>query len=315
MRHLAALLIVLGTLAATAPAFAQSSPTVPIGIAGEALSRGGDAADAGDFERAVLDFSLFILLNPTDARGYYMRGLSYYYMDDVDSAVTDMTSALRYSEALPELHASVLATRSEFYAMRGENAAAVGDLDALIAIRPSSEAYFQRGILRLATAAFEQAVADIDEAIDRATDADPLLYLYRAYAQDGLQNTAAAASDYLEWVNRIGGQTSDEEPLESGGALTLQMAQSLVYHIPFSAKRGAEINVLARNVGGDINPLVVILAPDGTPLVANDDARAGRDTNALVSGYEAPESGDYHLLVTHSFAGYDGSVQVLLETR
>jgi hypothetical protein len=263
----------------------------------------------------VVDFSLFILLNPTDARGYYLRGLSYFSLDDLDAAVDDMTRALRYSAPLPELHASVLATRSEFYAMRGEDEAAIGDLDALIAIRPSSEAFMQRAILRLSGAAFEEAVTDLDEAIDLAAGAQPQLYFYRAHAQDALQNTAAAASDYFAWVTGIGERTTDEGPLESGGALTLQMAQSLVYHIPFRVKRGDRINVLARNVGGDIDPLVVILSPDGTPLIANDDVRVGRDTNALVSGYEAPEAGSYHLLVTHSITGYNGRVQVLLETK
>ena len=316
MRHLAALLLILASLAVTLPVSAQEqAPAVPADVAPEVLARGRAAVDAENFEQSIVDFSLYILLNPTDPRGYYLRALSYYTLQDLDSAVDDLTHGLRYSEAIPELHASLLATRSEFYVLLGDDPSAITDLDALIAIRPSPEAFAQRAILRLSGSAFEEAVADLNEAIDLTTDSQPALYFYRAHAQDALQNQRAAASDYLAWVNGIRQQTADEGPLESGGAVTLQMAQSRVYSIAFDADQGDEISVLVRAVAGDIDPLLVILAPDGTPLVGNDDARVGRDTNAVVIGYEAPSAGAYHLLVTHSISGYNGRVQVLLETR
>lgn len=316
MRHLTALVLVFVIVAVTMPVAAQEqAPEIPDGVAPELLTRGRDALEAENFEQAIIDLSLYILLNPTDPRGYYLRGLGYYSLDDLDPAIDNMTQGLRYSEAIPELHASLLATRSEFYAVSGDDASAVEDLDALIAMRPSPEAYAQRALLRLSGSAFEEAVSDLDEAIDLAEGSQPALYFYRAHAQDALQNQQAAASDFLEWVNGIGEQTADEGPLESGGEVTLQMAQSLVYRIDFDAKRGDEINVLVRAIAGDINPLLVLLAPDGTPLVGNDDARLGRDTNAAVVGYEAPEAGAYHLLVTHSISGYSGRVQVLIETR
>ena len=70
MRHLPALLLVLALMTSAVPAFAQSpAPSGPTAVANEVLLRGGDAVQAGDFDRAVVDFSLFILLNPTDARG------------------------------------------------------------------------------------------------------------------------------------------------------------------------------------------------------------------------------------------------------
>jgi len=316
MRHLAALLLAFSIVAVTMPVTAQEQePVLPAGIAPELLARGRDALEAENFEQSILDFSLYILLNPTDARGYYLRGLGYYNLQDLDSAVDDLTFGLRYSEDVPELRAALLGTRSEFYTLLGDDTAAIQDLDALIAIHPSPEAFAQRAILRLSGSAFEEAVTDLDEAIDLASGNQPALYFYRAHAQDALQNQRAAASDYLEWVNGMSQQTTDEGPLESGGAVTLQMAQSLVYRIAFDAQQGDEINVLVRAVAGDIDPLLVLLAPDGTPLVGNDDARVGRDTNAVVTGYEAPEAGAYHLLVTHSISGYNGRVQVLLETR
>ena len=316
MRHLAALLFALFLVTAALPAAAQdAAPALPGGVAAGLLDRGRSAADADDFEQSLVDYSLFIWLNPTDVRGYFLRGISYYNLQNLDDAIADMTAGLRYSEGVPELHASLLATRSEFYMEAGDDTAAIADLDALIALRPSPEAFTQRAILRLSGSAFEEAIMDLNEAIDRASVNQPALYFYRAHAQDALQNQSAAASDYFEWVNGIGQQTADEGILESGSAVTLQMAQSLVYHIAIDANAGDEITVLVRAVAGDIDPLLVILGPDGTPLVGNDDARVGSDINAVVTGYEAPEAGAYHLLVTHSITGFDGSVQVLFESR
>lgn len=316
MRTIVTLLLVSALVLAALPVAAQTQgPTLPTGVAGDVLQRGADAAQAGDFDRAVLDFSLFLLLNPTDARGYFLRGMSYFSLEQSDAAIADMTRAVRYSEPYPELYESALATRAEFYALNGALEAALGDLDTLIDFRPTSESLIQRASLRMSGSAFEGAVSDLTEAIDLTRGEQPELYFYRAFAQSALQNQPAAARDYLEWINSTGGQTADQGALESGAALTLQMAQRRVYRIPLRVNRGDEMNILARNVAGDVDPLVVVLSPDGEPLVANDDARVGRDTNAFVGGYLAPVAGDYQLLVTHSISGYDGRVQVLFEVR
>lgn len=315
MRQVIAFLIALA-LATTAPAFAQSQPpTGSTGIGGDILQRGRVSIESGDLEQALVDFSLYLLFNPTDSRAYFLRGITYFSLNQPERAIADMTLAIDYSADQPEVHAAALGSRAEFYARSGRTQAAIGDLDALIAVQPSPDAYIQRAVIHIGRSSFDNAVSDLSEAIALTGGGQPELYFYRAFAHDALEHQAEAASDYLEWINSIGAQTSDADPLESGAALTLQMSESRVYRIPFSVRRGDEIHILARNVGGDVDPLVVILSPDGEPLIASDDVRVGRDTNALVSGYKAPVGGNYQLLVTHSLTGYNGRVQVLYEAR
>lgn len=315
MRQLTAILIVLLLITVAAPAAAQTAPPAPPAPGAELLQRGIEAANDGDVERAILDFSLYILLNPTDASGHYLRGIAYFSIEQDDEALASYNQALRFSEDLPQLRANILTDRSQLYQAQNDLEAALDDLSAVVELQPSTETYLQRALFQLSASAFEESVADLDSAIELTTSAQPVLYLYRALAQDGLQNTSAAASDYLEWVNGISQQTTDEDQLESGAAVTLQMAQSVVYRIPFQAKRGEEINLMARNVSGDIDPLIVLIAPDGTPLVGNDDVLLGRNPTAVVTGFTAPQSGSYEVLVTHSVSGYSGNVEVLLETR
>jgi tetratricopeptide (TPR) repeat protein len=315
MRHIITLLTVLLFVTATGPLAAQTAPPAPPVRGEDVLQRGVTAATNGDLEQAIFDFSLFILLNPTDARGYYLRGITYFNNEDDEEALANYAQALRFSEELPQLRANILTDRSQLYQTQNNPEAALADLNGVIELQPSSEAYLQRGLFQLSASAFEEAVADLDSAIELAPQAQPALFLYRALAKEGLQNQSDAASDYLAWINAINQQPMDEAALESGDTVTLSMSQSVVYRIPFQAKRGEEINMMARNVGGDIDPLLVILAPDGTPLVGNDDVLLGRNPTSVVTGFTAPQSGSYTVLVTHSISGYTGSVEVMLETR
>lgn len=315
MRRLAVLLTAL-TIAAAAPVFAQEqAPPLPDGVAPELLARSRDALEAENFGQAVVDLSLYLLLNPTDARGYYLRGLGYYSLDDMNAAIADLTQGLRYSEALPDLQASLLSTRAEFYNIVGDPAAALADVEALIDIRPSSEAYAQRALLRLSGSAFQAAVDDLDEAIMLATSDQPVLFFYRAHAYEALGETAPAAADYLQWIDGISQQTTDEGRLESGGELTLELAPNRAHHIALDVNRGDDLYIRVNTVAGNANPLLVLLGPDGTPLAGNDDARLGRDPSAVLTGYRVLETGVYHLLVSHSIIGDSGRVQVQFEVR
>src|SRR5688572_22162956 len=97
-RKFAIAIMVIGLSVGILPAFAQGQvqPTPPaqpqgdmvsIVIGGDLLERAGTAFDGGDFEKAVQDYSLFILLNPSFGQGYYLRGLAYSRLNDLDHAL------------------------------------------------------------------------------------------------------------------------------------------------------------------------------------------------------------------------------------
>ncbi len=314
MRIFAALVLV-GVLLSTAVAARaqegeQGAPPPGFGI----YERGRNALNTGNFDQAVVDFSLFILLNPTDGRAYYARAVSYQERGDLDQALGDLTQALRYTDSLPELHAAVYSQRGNLYASSGRSEEALADFDEALNLSPTPQNYLMRAILYLEEADYQAAVDDLDEAINLTPGAEPELYFYRATAKSALANDDEAASDYLQWVNGIQERTAEADPLEAGQTITLNFEPSLVFSIPFEVEEGQTVNVVAANLSGDADPLMVITDEAGNPLVGNDTTRAG-DTSAVIRGYQVEEGGSYNLLVTHSISGYNGRVVVLLEMQ
>jgi hypothetical protein len=88
------------------------------------------------------------------------------------------------------------------------------------------------------------------------------------------------------------------------------MSQGLVYLIPIAGQAGEMLSAIARPAeNSQVDPLIVLLAPDGTPLIGTDDINQN-DFAALIEDFELSETGDYTLVVTHSGGGADGDIVV-----
>ena len=60
-----------------------------------ANERGVAALDAGDFDRAISEFSTAIRLDQNNSIGYFNRGIAYFNKTDFDRAISDFTQAVR----------------------------------------------------------------------------------------------------------------------------------------------------------------------------------------------------------------------------
>ncbi len=64
---------------------------------------------------------------------------------------------------------------------------------------------------------------------------------------------------------------------------------------------------------GAVDPVILIVAPDGTPLIYNDDADVEADVlDAIIADFEAPVDGTYVLMVSHARGGSEGNIEVLV---
>lgn len=206
MAGLRKLFVIGWALALTAfPAAAQEQPasggqSVPATVASDVYNRGQSALNAGEYARAALDFSLYILLNPTVAPAYYARGLSYFQLDDVARAQQDLTRALRYAAPNPEFVAQVYNLRALTYLRQEDVEAALADLQAGIDAAPDAPTpYLTRADLLAATGRLEEALADYDRALELdATAAGALAG--RAAVQQQLGRPEAALADYNRLV-------------------------------------------------------------------------------------------------------------------
>ena len=65
---------------------------------------GLQAGRAGDYDRAVAEFSEAIRLKPDNARAYYNRGQAYRHRGDYGKALTDYGEAIRLKPDLMEAY-------------------------------------------------------------------------------------------------------------------------------------------------------------------------------------------------------------------
>jgi len=101
----------------------SASPSPPADAVRRILSRARDHLNAGEYERAIADFSEAIRLDPKNANAYRVRGFTYFFKCDYDSAIADYTEAIR----LDPTNAAAYYWRARAYLAKGQPAAAERD--------------------------------------------------------------------------------------------------------------------------------------------------------------------------------------------
>src|ERR1051325_3705395 len=104
MKKIAVILLFVIVVCAL-PASAQDQQTQqqtnsPSVAAPDLYNKATDLISAQNYNQAVLDLSLFILLNPTYSPAYYGRAQGYMALKDYDHALEDVDHALETSSAM-----------------------------------------------------------------------------------------------------------------------------------------------------------------------------------------------------------------------
>lgn len=179
------------------PVLAQqpADQTIPLPGA-DALSRAQQALQAEDYETAVLDTSLFILLNPTFSQGYYLRGVAYAQLGDPDRALADLDRASKLPSPNVQFTASLFNIRSIIHVQQGDAQAALADLSAGIEAAPeAADLYLARANLYGLSSEWDKALADYEKAI-QLDDSLAAAYAGRGFVHFQQQDTQAALDDY-----------------------------------------------------------------------------------------------------------------------
>ena len=165
----------------TAPPGSGNSPTVI--VAPELFRQAGEAAQAGNYQRALLDYSLFILLNPTDSQGYYARALTYQLLEKPDASLDDLEQAIVFAPAIAEYTAQVYLNRASLLLDQNDIDAALEDLDASLGLAPDQpDALLTRASVYAFQERYNDALDDYSRVITLAPDDT------RAYSQRGVLN-------------------------------------------------------------------------------------------------------------------------------
>jgi tetratricopeptide (TPR) repeat protein len=290
---------------------AQPTPQPPIILADDLFARAGAALQARDYAAAIRDYTLLIFLNPTFSQAYYGRALGYFNQNDFDRALSDIARALETAPDNTRYIQGIFALRADIYTQRGDLDAAIADYDSIIALNPDASGYAGRGLLRLNQGDLAAALSDLDQAVALAED-EAVLYFYRAFVHARSGDDAAAASDLMQFVALNRTELTQNDPIAPGELKVVQLRRGMVHVIPFQASAGQTLSAVAGGErGSTTDPLLILLAPDGTPISADDDSGGG--TTALLRDIPLTVSGRYALVVSHSLSGFDGAVGVRIQ--
>lgn len=127
----------------------------------------------------------------------------------------------------------------------------------------------------------------------------PRVHAILASADLAFGNLSDAAYHFQRHIDLVTTDATDTDALAIGDEMTLDLAAGLTYEIPVAAIAGQKIHIETSSPSGEIgDTILVLLAPNGTPVTGNDDYIdyfAGLD-------WTAPATGTYLLRVT-SFEG------------
>lgn len=131
-------------------------------------------------------------------------------------------------------------------------------------------------------------------------------YLNRAIVRTLLGNSAGARDDFEDAVRNQPG-TSDAI-VALGLPRTASMTLGRAYRFTFDGRIGQMLDAQAIALDTNVDPLLVLLGPDGDALAVNDDS--DNSFNAHIHLDELPENGRYTLLLTHSTGGTEGEIEL-----
>jgi serine/threonine protein kinase len=205
-------------------------------------------------------------------------------------------------------------TATFLIAVNPVEAATVEALSSIIDANPDqSRAYFNRGSAFIMFGDCVDAIPDFTRAVELDPNYD-LAYISRAYCYSQTGEARKGAQDALKYIQLHELQTIEGEPLLSGQPVTLTITPGVVYRLPIMLEAGQKFNLSVVSPDKAVDPIMVLLAPDGTPLVHNDDDNlAITALDAILRNIEVPNDGNYTALISHAAGGNQGEVIVTLE--
>ncbi|MGB1285095.1 MAG: tetratricopeptide repeat protein [Aggregatilineales bacterium] len=259
--------------------------------------RGDAYIQAGEPNDALLDYARAITLNPRYAQAYNNQSLVYGALGDEDRANLNnlMVQGLN-ANATGGFETAISRYTEVINSDAGENFISAG-------------AYYNRGIAYYSINNLIAAIEDYTEAIAIDPEMhDNFLARGIAYRENGeLRNAGADFQARIEILER----DTITQDITRNSSTEIEMAYGRVYRMSFDGTGGDLITIEARDGTLFTDPLIALLAPDGTVIAGDDDF--GGQLDSLIEDFRLPADGTYTLLVSHANGGFEGRMTVTLD--
>ncbi len=153
---------------------------------------GNDYYEKGEYEKAIENYNMAILLNPVFSEAYFNRALSYYQLKNFDKAVADYTKSMEFDPQNPIIYNN----RGDAFYRKQDFQSAVKDYDKAISLNPNYlKAFYNRGLSYASIEEYEKAVEDFSKVIEIKADFAEAYHL-RGLAYEYAGDLASAIVDY-----------------------------------------------------------------------------------------------------------------------
>ena len=152
--------------------------------------RGKARTDAGAYQQAIADFEQALRLRKDNAAAYLGRGRAQLFAGQAAGAIEDYDAAIRLSPKTAELYVE----RGHAQMVFGRVDAAIHDFDEALKLSPRSwSAFNERGVAKSRKGQLIEAISDFDRAI--AIRPLPEIYANRGYVNEALARSQDAIRD------------------------------------------------------------------------------------------------------------------------
>jgi len=150
--------------------------------------QGNDYYEKGDYERAIEDYNMAILLSPVFSEAYFNRALSYYQLKNFDKAVGDYSKASELDPKNPIIYNN----RGDAYYRKQDYSSAIKDYDKSILLNPDYlKAFYNRGLSYASLEDYEKAIEDFTKVLELKNDFAEAYHLRGlAYEYNGMLDKA-----------------------------------------------------------------------------------------------------------------------------
>ncbi|MEM4296686.1 MAG: AAA family ATPase [Candidatus Anstonellales archaeon] len=148
--------------------------------------------DKKDFEKAIENYNMAILLNPVFSEAYFGRALTYYKLKEYEKSIADYTKVIELDPKNPVVYNN----RGDAYYRKGDFGTAIKDYDKAIMLNPSyMKAYYNRGLCYASLEQYDKAIEDFSEVIKLKPDFAEAWHL-RGLAKEYNDDIEGAIEDY-----------------------------------------------------------------------------------------------------------------------
>ncbi len=154
--------------------------------------RGNDCYEKNDFDRAIENYNMAIVLNPNFSEAYFNRGLAYYNKKNYEKAISDYNKSAELDPRNPVIYNN----RGDAFYRKQEFENAILDYDKAISLNPNYlKAFYNRGLAYACQQDYERAIEDFNKVIELNPEFSEAYHI-RGLAFDYMQDYTKAIADY-----------------------------------------------------------------------------------------------------------------------